>query len=480
VTVAADWPAARAGGVTVAADAPPVTVVDTATKVSAATAATRDMTERTVGLGLGDRVRALTATIVAVRRCQIKSRRAVRGTEPAPGRGLVDWASGELRSGGDSEVVLVDVAGVVIAGLSLLLALAGYAKARRPEPSVAALRGAGIPAPLAVVRAASIAELAVAGAGLSLPGRWGGCLVAAAFACLALGAAVAGRGPRERACGCFGDADGAPFGPRHVITSLLCAGLAVGAALVAPDGLLELVSRRPGVAVAEVMLALTLALAVAEWLRGRGAGRLEASALRLVDSSALALEARFSRRCALMRIAVAGSALSVAPLRYLLYPGTALAVVVPGSCGEGLCTDGYTAFCCEITQGVNGCPAGTFPGGWWMCTDYRGHQLCEGAGVRYYVDCNALPGRPFPGGCRCAGGSCDKRRQACNVFRYGQCNTQVEGTTAVVCRVVTCQNPGTIEHYNCSPAVMIDDAVCGHEAGCLEPMAQQLAGVGGA
>jgi hypothetical protein len=377
-------------------------------------------------------------------------------------------------------VALVDLSGVAIGALSLLLGLAGYAKARRPEPSREALRGAGIPASVTVVRFVSVAELAVAAAGLSLPGRLGGCVVAVAFACLALGAAVAGHGPGERACGCFGDAAGAPFGLRHIVTNLLGAVLAVGAALAAPDGLAQTASRRPGVGLVELLGALALAVALREWLRGRGAGALEASALRLIDSSARALEARFSRRTALARIAVAGSALCIAPLRYLLYPGTALAVVVPGSCGDGLCTDGYTAFCCEIDQGVNGCPAGTFVGGWWMCTDYRGHQLCEGAGVRYYVDCNALPGRPFPGGCRCADGSCDKRRVACNVFRYGQCNTHVAGTTAVVCRVVSCQNPGTIARYNCSTAVMVDDAVCAHEAGCLEPVAVQLVGAGGA
>jgi hypothetical protein len=69
---------------------------------------------------------------------------------------------------------------------------------------------------------------------------------------------------------------------------------------------------------------------------------------------------------------------------------------------------------------------------------------------------------------------------ACNIFRYGQCNTQIEGTTAVVCRVVTCENPGRIDRFNCSTSVMVDDAVCGHEAGCLEPPPIQLPGVGGA
>ena len=377
-------------------------------------------------------------------------------------------------------VVLVDLAGVVIGGLSLLLGLAGQAKLRRPEPSGEALRSAGIPAPIAVVRLVAIAELAVAVVGLSLPGRLGGFVVSGAFVCLALGAALAGRGPGGPACGCFGDADGPAFGPRQIVTNLVGAAAAGGAALAAPGGLIELVSRDVPGSLVGFLPAVVLALVLRSWLRGHGSRGLEASALRLVDSSALALEARFSRRSALARLAVAGSALCVAPLRYLLYPGSALAAIAPGSCGGGLCTDGYTAFCCEINQGLNVCPEGTFIGGWWMCTDYRGHQLCEGAGVRYYVDCNALPGRPFPGGCRCADGTCDKRRVACNVFRYGQCNTDIGGTTAVVCRVVTCTNPGRIAGTGCSTAVMVDDAVCGHEAGCLEPPAVQLLGVGGA
>jgi hypothetical protein len=133
-----------------------------------------------------------------------------------------------------------------------------------------------------------------------------------------------------------------------------------------------------------------------------------------------------------------------------------------------------------MNQGLNTCPTGTFVGGWWMCTDYRGHQLCQGSGVRYYIDCNNFPGQPFPGGCRCARDDCSRRRQACNVFRYGQCNTHIKGTTTVVCRVVTCEKPSKIDGLNCNATLMIDDAVCGHEAGCLEPMAIQLPGSGGA
>ena len=341
------------------------------------------------------------------------------------------------------------------------------------------LRAAGVPAPRVAARAVAVAELAVAAAALTLPGRVAGTVVAVAFAALTAGAAMGARRVGDQACGCFGDGD-TVLGPRHVATNLAATVAATAAAIAAPASLPTLAMRQPALALVDLVLALALAALLRVWLRGAGAGAWHAPALRLVDSSARLLEARVSRRSALTRIAVAGSALAVAPVRYLLYPGTALGVVVPGSCKEGLCTDGYTAFCCEIHQGLNTCPAGTFVGGWWMCTDYRGHQLCQGAGVRYYVDCNNLPGQPFPGGCRCADDDCSHRRQACNVFRYGQCNTHIKGRTTVVCRVVSCEKPSRIPQLNCNATLMIDDAVCGHEAGCLEPMATQLPGSGGA
>jgi hypothetical protein len=367
----------------------------------------------------------------------------------------------------------------VIAGLAVLLGLAGFAKARRPGPSSVMLRAAGVPAPALTARVVALAEIAVLVAALVAPGRVAGAVVAAAFAFLTVGAAIGARRAGDTACGCFGD-EGAPLGARHVATNLAAALAAAAAALAAPSSLAHLASRHPWLAVVDLMLAGLLAGVLRQWLRGAGAGGWQAAAVALVDGSARVLESRFSRRTALTRIAVAGSALAVAPVRYLLYPGTALGVVVPGGCRDGLCTDGYTAFCCEIHQGLNTCPVGTFVGGWWMCTDYRGHQLCQGAGVRYYIDCNNLPGRPFPGGCRCANDDCSHRRQACNVFRYGQCNTHIKGTTTVVCRVVTCEKPSQIEGLNCNGTVMIDDRVCGHEAGCLEPVAVQLPGSGGA
>ena len=103
-----------------------------------------------------------------------------------------------------------------------------------------------------------------------------------------------------------------------------------------------------------------------------------------------------------------------------------------------------------------------------MCTDYTGRELCAHQGVRYYVDCNQLPGpHHHHYHCHCGHDNCKHRRVACNVFRYGQCNTQVAGVTAVVCRMIVCENPGNIPELNCSSSVAVDDNVCGQDAPCL-------------
>jgi hypothetical protein len=192
------------------------------------------------------------------------------------------------------------------------------------------------------------------------------------------------------------------------------------------------------------------------------------------------LARRTSRRGALARAAVAGAAFAVAPVRYLIRPGTAWAVLRPRDCGSGLCTDGYTAFCCEIEEGNNSCPPDTYIAGWWKCTSYQGQGHCHEQGVRYYIDCNRIPGTVFPGGCQCALGDCARRRVDCNHFRYGQCNTQVVGTTEVVCRLVVCINPATVPAMNCNGTEMVDDRTCTHEADCLKGLAVQLPGGGGA
>lgn len=194
----------------------------------------------------------------------------------------------------------------------------------------------------------------------------------------------------------------------------------------------------------------------------------------LVRSSARALEQRSSRRGFLVRAAMVGSALAVAPLRYLLEPVSALAAIVrPGDCRGGLCADGWTEFCCTINHGQNLCPPGSFVGGWWKCTDYRGRRLCKDQGVRYYLDCNRMPGHRVPGGCHCANGDCGRYRVGCNVFRYGQCNTEIHEITEVVCRLVVCEHPATIPGLNCNSTYKESNAVCAQEAPCLTTASQQ-------
>jgi hypothetical protein len=398
----------------------------------------------------------------------------------------------------------------LLATLALALIVAGAAKLRDPASLHGTLRALGAPAGAGVARAVGAAELGIAALAVAAPAAVAGAVLAGLFAGFAIAARRLGSAGGEAGCGCFGEAGGRPPGRVHVAVNAVAALAAAAVAAQAPPSLAQLAGSDPRAALVVLAVACLVAVLWRRALHGRPApapatvagarareDRERAGALpageasswpgadaftlgeRLVDVSAGFLEQRFSRRSALVRIAVAGSALCVAPLRYLLYPQPALAVIVPGDCAQGDCTDGYTAFCCEIDSGLNRCPPGTYPGGWWMCTDYRGRQLCAGQGVRYYVDCNALPGRPYPGGCVCANGTCDERRVNCNIFRYGQCNTQIPGVTAVVCRMVVCQNPGSIPHLNCSSSVAVDDAVCAHEAPCLEPPAVQLAGTGG-
>jgi hypothetical protein len=366
-----------------------------------------------------------------------------------------------------------------LATLAVVLAWAGVSKIRRPEPARRALAALGVRATVWLARAAAVVELGVAVLTLVAPGDVSGAALAGLFAWLALTTGLLAHSGHDAGCGCFGEGRDEPPDRAHVLVNLAAT---VGASVVAiesPPSPYELAHTHPGTAVLVLAAAcggVTIARAASA---RRGAPTAGQVSDRLVNASATFLEERISRRSVLVRIAVAGSALCVAPIRYLLYPGSAMAVIVPSVCGGGECTDGYTAFCCEINKGVNECPSGTFPGGWWMCTDYRGRQLCAGQGVRYYVDCNALPGRPFPGGCVCANNSCDDRRVNCNIFRYGQCNTHIGGVTAVVCRMVVCQNPGSIPALNCSSSVAVDDAVCAHEAPCLKAPAIELTGAGG-
>jgi hypothetical protein len=165
-----------------------------------------------------------------------------------------------------------------------------------------------------------------------------------------------------------------------------------------------------------------------------------------------------TRRGFLAAAALGGAALATEPWGYLTRPQSAYAAV----CGPGAaCNDGWSAMCCSINQGHNTCPPGSYPGGWWKADR---SSYCGGA-ARYYIDCNAKPGTHHR--CHCNTGSCDQRRVACNIFRYGQCNTQIHGVTAVVCRQISCRPPWEIYPGHCGKSSATDNNTAQHTAPCL-------------
>jgi hypothetical protein len=179
---------------------------------------------------------------------------------------------------------------------------------------------------------------------------------------------------------------------------------------------------------------------------------------RLVNRLASIGSRRPSRRTFLAAATLTGTALAVDPVGFLIRPQSAYATV----CGpDAACSDGYTVMCCTINAGRNTCPPNTYRGGWWKADR---SSYCGGR-ARYYIDCNALPGTAFR--CHCNQSTCDRRRVACNVFRYGQCNTQVPGVTAVVCRQITCIPPWQLYPGKCSSSSRTDNNTAQHNAPCL-------------
>lgn len=180
---------------------------------------------------------------------------------------------------------------------------------------------------------------------------------------------------------------------------------------------------------------------------------------RLVTRLALAVTRRpASRRGFLAAATLTGAALAVDPWNFVLRPQSAYA----SACGtDASCNDGYSAFCCSINDGHNTCPPGTFAGGWWKADR---SSYCGGA-ARYYIDCNAKPGTHFH--CHCNQTNCDHRYVACNVFRYGQCNTHIQGTTAVVCRMISCLPPWELYPKHCGRSSATDNNTAGQTAPCL-------------
>ena len=167
----------------------------------------------------------------------------------------------------------------------------------------------------------------------------------------------------------------------------------------------------------------------------------------------------WSRRSFLVRTSVLSSAVAMDLKTYALTPGSAYDSV----CGTlAACEDAFTAFCCTINNGANLCPESTFVGGWWKADR---SAYCRGA-PRYYVDCNGTAESDWR--CHCSESpTCDKRKVACNVFRYGNCSLEIpEFATAVVCRVVTCTPPWQWDRA-CTETSFTDDLTGSQTAPCL-------------
>ncbi|HYN68313.1 MAG TPA: hypothetical protein VES93_15620 [Ornithinibacter sp.] len=189
--------------------------------------------------------------------------------------------------------------------------------------------------------------------------------------------------------------------------------------------------------------------------------------VRLVDR--MSRGRRIGRRGVLVGAAVAGSALVTDPKAYALRPQSAYATV----CGPATtAASGWSIFCATVNKGLNACPPGSFTAGWWKAAD---SSWC-GGGYRYIVDCNATCAKCTSGcsdhicdskcwNCSCRSGStatCDQRKQCCNAFRYGQCNTQVKCSGGVHCRVVSCVPP--YKWASCSTTSFRSDSTAEHSS----------------
>jgi hypothetical protein len=198
----------------------------------------------------------------------------------------------------------------------------------------------------------------------------------------------------------------------------------------------------------------------------------------LVERAANVLEGRLSRRSLINRSAFVGSAVAVGSgLDLALKPGTAYGAICEcgnAGCGCGsTCCSGFSEFCCAVS-GANFCPENTIMGGWWVADN---SSYC--GGPRYYMDCNATcscdngcgGGFPFcePGcdgtGCGCGPLGCDSYLTGCLQFRYGQCNQEVACMGRIVCRVVACVPPWTVDP-TCTTAVAVDNATAEQNEPC--------------
>ncbi len=192
----------------------------------------------------------------------------------------------------------------------------------------------------------------------------------------------------------------------------------------------------------------------------------------LVSKAAGVLERKSSRRGFIMGSAMVGSAVAVAGCAPGTQPGTPYNHIT--DCGGGLCTDGYTEFCCTINNGLNVCPPGTFVAGWWRA-DYS--SFCNG--TRYYMDCNAVvlrsrisatgsaravPSAAAQGGAT-RGASTATTSATGSATRRSGSSVRSRAGSSPVCP------PYTVAEYACTTAAAVDNSTAEHAPahGCAPP-----------
>jgi hypothetical protein len=132
-----------------------------------------------------------------------------------------------------------------------LLALAGVAKVRTPQPARDALALIGLRVPAVAIRALGLAEIALGAFAAFRPGPIGAALVAFAYAAFAVTAMLLLRADRGANCGCFGQAS-STASLAHVALNVAAGGVGIAAVFAPPPALQWVVTRSPLVAVAVV------------------------------------------------------------------------------------------------------------------------------------------------------------------------------------------------------------------------------------
>jgi hypothetical protein len=155
---------------------------------------------------------------------------ATNGANPASDS---QWASGPALASSDPMSPLL----VPWFSVCAVLAVAGAAKLRKPDPTMGALRAAGVPSSRALVRTLGAIEIALGAAGVATGAPLVAVAVAAFYVAFAAFVAASLRsGQLLQSCGCFGSPD-VPATRAHVAVNLVAAATAFVAAATEPASL---------------------------------------------------------------------------------------------------------------------------------------------------------------------------------------------------------------------------------------------------